>query len=149
MTRRLRIARRPFVAIGIVLAPLVLLGVANLIRHGVRSDLVLATIVPFGLYAVIMLTICSTRVSVVNDGIDVSAYFLFNRFVPFEAIDHSDVQILAERDHPAFVTVHYRDRDGERKVRLSLKPYDRDDVTWFCALPGIKARTHPGLTRLG
>jgi hypothetical protein len=52
------------VAIGIAVAPLVLLGMANLMRHGVRSDLVLATIVPFVLHAVIMLTICSTRVSV-------------------------------------------------------------------------------------
>jgi len=137
------------VAIGIVLAPLVMLGTANLIRYGVRFDLVLATILPLVLYAVVMLTICSTRVSVIDDGIGVSEYFVLNRFIPFEAIDYSEVQILAERDHPAFVTIHYRDRERERTVRLSLKPYDRDDVAWFCALPGIKARIHPGLTRLG
>jgi len=147
MNRPLRITRRPFVAIGIVLSPLVLLDLLNLVRHGLRSDLVLATIAPFLLYAVLMFTICSTHVSVVDDGIDVSTYLLFNRFIPFAAIDHSEVQIVAERDHPAFVSVYYRDGEKERTVTLSLKPYNRDDVAWFCALPEIKARIHPGLTR--
>ena len=147
MNRSLRIARRPFVAFAVVLSPLVLLGLVSLIRTGFRSDLVLATMIPFVLYAAVMLAICSTRVTVVNDGINVSAYFLFNRFIPFAAIEHSEVQILAERDHPAFLTVHYREGERQRKLSLSLKPYDRDDVAWFCALPEMRGRTHPGFTK--
>ncbi len=147
MNRSLRIARRPFIAIGIVLSPVVLICLFNLVRSGFRSNLVLPAVLPFGMYAVLMLTICSTRVSVAHDGITVSSYFLFSRFIPFAALEHSDVQILAERNRPAFVVVHYRDGEMERTVGFSLKPYDKDDVSWFCALPEIKAKKYPGFTK--
>lgn len=147
MNRSLRITRRPFIAFGIVLSPVVLICLFNYVRSGYRSDLLVPVVLTFGLYAVVMLTICSTRVSVADDGIMVSSYFLFSRFVPFAAIDYSVVQILAERDHPAFLVVHYRDDEKQRTLSLRLKPYHKDDVAWFCALPQMKAETHAGFTK--
>jgi len=147
MKRSLRITRRPFIAIGIVLSPVAAICLFALVRSGFRSDLVLPALLPFALYAVLMFTICSKRVSVAGDGITISSYFLFGRFIPFNEIDHSEVQILAERDHPAFIAVNYKDGAKHRTLSLSLKPYHKEDVAWFCALPEIKARTFAGLTK--
>jgi len=147
VSRSLRITPRPFLALGIVLSPVALLGMVGVVRGGFRSDLLLMAISPFGLYAAVMLAICSTRITVIDDGINVSSYFVFARFIPFGAIDHSDVQIVAERDHPALVTIHYRDGKSVRRLSLSLKSYRREDVAWLCALPEMRARTHPGFTK--
>ena len=64
-----------------------------------------------------------------------------------EAIDHSNVEILAEKDHPAFVAVHYREGGKERTLSLSLKPFHKEDVAWFCALPGLKSQTYAGFAK--
>ncbi|HYG34995.1 MAG TPA: hypothetical protein VEC99_09435 [Clostridia bacterium] len=131
----------------IVLSPVAMISMSVLVQKGFRSDLLVAAALPFLLYAAIMLTICSTRVSVSRNGIGVSSYFVFNRFVPFADIDHSEVQILAERDHPAFVAVHYREGEKERTLTLSLKPYHKEDAAWFCGLPEIKAKKYGGFTK--
>jgi hypothetical protein len=147
MNRRLRVSRRPFVVFAIVLSPVVLIWLLVLVKKGFRSDLILPAILPFLLYAAIMMLICSRRVTVSRDGITVCSYFVLKSFIPFAAIDHSAVQIFAERDHPAWVTVYYMHGKKRRRLSMSLKPYRKEDVAWLCALPEIKAETHAGFTK--
>jgi len=147
MNRSLRVSPRPFVGLAIVLSPVVLIWLFVLVRKGFRSEDLLAGVLLFLLYSAVMTAICSIRVSVSQEGITVRSYFVLRRFIPFAAIDHSEVQILAERDHPVCIDVCYRDGEKDRRLGMSLKAYRKDDVAWFCALPEIRAHIHPGFTK--
>ena len=124
-----------------------ILGFVNLVRSGYRKNLIFAAALPIIVYALITATIWSTRITVTTTGIAFQSFFVRRKFVSFKDIDHSDVQVLAEREHPAFCSVYYQDGAEIRVLLLNLKPYRKEDVAWFCALPELRTVTHPGFTR--
>ncbi len=146
MPRSLKVSRRPFIAFAIVLSPLVVIFGVVLVEKGFRSDLIVPALLPFVLYAVILTSICSKRVVVSAEGIEITSYFVCRRFIPFSEIQRSAVQILAEREHPIFIAV-FTHSSGPPAAVINLKPFRREDVAWLCALPELKATMFPGLTQ--
>jgi hypothetical protein len=128
----------------ILLAPLSLLGFYNYFRHARRPDLLETALLPLGLYAILLALITSTRITILGSGLNITRWWVSKRFVPFSEIDHSDVQILAERDWPVQITIHLKQR---QIVRLGLKAIQQRDAAWLCSLPELKCISHPGLTR--
>ena len=145
--RSLQISPRPFIAFGIVLAPVVVICALAVVKQGFRRDLLLLLAMPFLIYTVLMLPICSNKVTVTETGLSLVSFFLYQRRIPFSCIDHTEIQILAEPDHPAWLTVHYRESQKLRTLNLSLKPYRKQDVAWFCALPELKPKVYRGFTK--
>ena len=72
--------------------------------------------------------------------------FFLKKSIRFSDIQRSEVQILAERDHPAWITI-FRAGKGRPALSLSLKTYRKEDAAWLCALPEIKAKWFAGFTK--
>ena len=138
MKRTLRLAPRPFIAFALVLSPLFAILLWIWVTNGFRAqDLFL--VIPFLLiYAGFSAVIASTRVSVNQDGLTVSSMMVFKNTVRFAEIDHCDLQILAERDHPIAAFV-YRTGEDTPVLTVRLKPYRKEDVQWLISLPELKA----------
>ncbi len=87
------------------------------------------------------------RAVVVTDReiVRISMFFL-KKSIKFSEIERSEVQILAERDHPAWLTI-FRTGKDKPAMGLSLKTYRKEDVAWLCALPEIKAKWFAGFTK--
>lgn len=144
MKRTLKRSTRPFIALAIIPALLSALGFYNYFEHNQRLDLLQTAYLPLALYIVLMMLISSVRVSVSDDGITISRWYVLKQFIPFAEVDHSDVQILAERNWPVQITIHSR---RALLARLGLKAMRQQDAAWLCSLPQLKCVTHPGLTR--
>jgi hypothetical protein len=144
MSRSLRISPRPFIAFAVVLSPIVVIWMLVLWKNGFRSDLILPGLLPFLLYGVVMTVICSRMVSVDGDSVTVTSFFVRKQSVPFSEIERSDLQYLGERDFPISIRIHAQ---GGRSIMVRLKPFEKVDVAWFCALPHLKAVAHRGFTR--
>lgn len=145
MPRSLRFSPRPFIAIGIVLSPLVIIWGIVLVQKGFRSDLIFPALLPFLLYGAIMATICSRRVVINEEGITVISYFIRRIFIPFSEIQGSEIQILAERGHPLSLSIYLKE-ESSPAATLNLKPFLQEDVAWLCSLPELKIHTFSGLT---
>lgn len=146
MSRSLKVSRRPFIAIAVVLSPLVVIFSVLLVQKGFRSDLIFPSLLPFILYAAIMTAICSQRVVVDEEGIAITSFFVFRRFISFAEVQRSEVQILAERDHPISIAI-YTKKSGAPAMTISLKPFRQEDVAWLCALPKLRTNTYAGFKK--
>jgi hypothetical protein len=144
LNRTLKRSGRPFVVFAVMLGLVSLLGFYNYFTHGRRTDLLEAALLPMGMYVVLAIVISSVSVTVSDTGITVRRWLVSRQFIPFTDIDHSEVQYLAERDWPVWIKIHGRHR---LLVQLGLKGIQRADAEWLCALPELKCRVSPGLTR--
>jgi hypothetical protein len=121
-----------------------LLAFYNYLMHGRRADLLQPALLFLGLYVAVMALISSVRITVSDAGITITRWYISKQFIPFSEVDHSDVQILAERDWPMQIRIHSKHRV---LAQLGLKVIQRVDAAWLCSLPQLKCITHPGLTR--
>jgi hypothetical protein len=144
--RTLKLSSRPFIVFAVLLGPLALWALSNYIRRGFDPHL-LTTVMLFPcLYVAILGLICSTRVRVSDEGITVNTWYFLRHFVPFAEIDHSKVQVLAERDWPVYITIYGAERRSPL-LTIGLKAIQKADAAWFCSLPALKAVTSAGLTK--
>ena len=146
MRRTLRLSPRPFVVFALLLGPVEIWMLWSLAKMHFRTDMIIPSLLPIAVYAMILSFIASVRVTVDDDGIAVSQfYFLRSRF-RWQEVAYSDVQLLAEKNHPWFMSIHPVD-ENERVVSLSLKPFRAEDVKWLCSIPELKARVFTGFTK--
>jgi hypothetical protein len=142
--RILKPSARPFIALGILFALASVPGFYSYFAHGRRPEALQAALLMPALYLVAMALISSVRVSVSDDGVTITRWYILKRFIPFTDVDHSDVQVLAERDWPIQIRIHSR---HALLAQLGLKTIQAEDAAWLCSLPQLKCVTHPGLTR--
>jgi hypothetical protein len=121
-----------------------LLGLYDYFMHGRRADLLQFALLPVGLYVILLAVISSVSISVSDAGITITRWYVSKQFIPFSEVDHSDVQILAERDWPIQIKIHSKHRV---LAQLGLKGIQREDAAWLCSLPQLQCIIHPGLTR--
>jgi hypothetical protein len=138
MNRSLQASRRPFIAFTVVLSPVVLIWLFVCVQKGFRRDLLQAGLLLLVLYLVILVAAYSQHVSVSEHGLDIVCLCVSRRFIPFEQIDHSNVQVLLERDWPVSLTI-YGNRQRTPLARIGLKAIRKEDAAWLCSLPEIKA----------
>jgi hypothetical protein len=81
-----------------------------------------------------------------DHGINIRSWYVLNKFIPFDEIQRSDIQILAERDWPLMISI-YGKRETRPLARIRLKVLRKEDANWLCSLPQLKAVTHYGLTK--
>jgi len=129
---------------GVIFGGVLLLGLYNYVKFHFRSDLLAPVLLSILLYPAFMATLEYLRISVGDDGIVIKRWFASDQYIPFSSIEHSDVQILAERDWPLKITIHTHDGSS---IGLGMKTIRQEDAMWFCSLHQLKCRTHPGLTR--
>jgi hypothetical protein len=146
MNRSLKLSARPFIVFGVLYGSLSILVLVNYFRLGMRADQLSPALVLLALYVANCALVSSKRVTVSPEGITIKSWFVFKRFVPFRDIDHSDVQILAERDWPIMLSIFKAGHSNPLET-IGLKAIRKEDAAWLCSLPQIKAVIHPGLTR--
>jgi hypothetical protein len=145
VNRTLKPSARPFIVFAIILSPLSVFGVYDYFEHGRPFSYSLqVALLPVALYVLFIALISSVRVSVSSDGITITRWYALKQFIPFAEVDHSDVQILAERSWPVQITIYSKHR---RLAQLGLKAVQQKDAAWLCSLAELKCVTHPGLTR--
>jgi hypothetical protein len=128
----------------VIFGSLSLFGFCSYLEHGRRPDLLQSALVPLALYVVLLALISSVGISVSDAGITITRWYVLKEFVPFSEVDHSDVQILAERDWPVQIKIHSK---HVLLAQVGLKTIRRADAAWLCSLPQLKCAIHPGLTR--
>ncbi|HLE41328.1 MAG TPA: hypothetical protein VI956_07470 [Nitrospirota bacterium] len=146
MKKILKPSPRPFIGFGIVVAPFFALGLWIFAQHGFRVDDLPAVLFPLLLYAGFAIAMMGRAVAVTDKEIVRTSMFFLKKSIRFSDIQRSEVQILAERDHPAWITI-FRAGKGRQALSLSLKTYRKEDVAWLCALPEIKAKWFAGFTK--
>jgi Ca2+/Na+ antiporter len=144
--RILRFSPRPFIVFAVILFPLTLLSFMSYLRHDRRPDFLEAVLTLPVLYVLILFVICSIRVTVSEQGITIRKWYVLNKFIPFDDIHRSNIQLLAERNWPLMVTIYGSDK-SKPLARIGLKAIRQEDANWLCSLPQLKAVTHPGLTK--
>ena len=142
VNRTLKPSARPFIALAIVLGPLQALSLYNHFEHGLNSLQV--DLLPAYLYVLFVVSISSVRVSVSSEGVTITRWYVSKQFIPFAEVDHSEAQILAERNWPVLITIHSKHR---QLAQLGLKAIQQKDAAWLCSLAELKCVTHPGFTR--
>jgi hypothetical protein len=105
-----------------------------------------AALIFVGMFSLIAASLYSTRVTVTDREITIWTWFILRHSVPFDEIDHSHVQYLAEADWPVALTIYSRGR-GHILGRIGLKAVTKEDAAWISALPQLKPVVHPGLTK--
>jgi len=148
MNRTLHRSKRPLVAIGTMTLILVALFLLPALAAGQRPepDFLKGVLLLVGLLMVGAALPYTTWVTVTDRGLQIQSWLIFRQFVPFDVIDHSDVQYLAEADWPVFVTI-YGHGHKSALAQVGLKGVTKEDAAWFSALPQLKAIVHPGLTK--
>ena len=103
-------------------------------------------LVMVGLFSAIAALVYSTRVTVSDHELTIRTWYVLRHSIPFQSIDHSKVQYLAEADWPVALTIYGHGR-SEILGRVGLKAVRREDAVWICSLPQLKPEVHPGLTK--
>lgn len=146
MNRTLQPSRRPLIALGMLFAPLSVFGLYPYVKSGFRPDLLASAAAMPLIYLVLMALIYSTRVAVSDKGVTITSWYVLKHFIAFSDIAYSSVQLLAERDWPVSISLY-----GENRAtplgRIGLKTVRKEDASWLCSLPELRAVVHPGLTR--
>jgi hypothetical protein len=112
------------------------------LRHDRRPDLLSAVLIAPMFYVLLLLIMCSIRVTVSDLGINIRKWYVINNFVRFDDIGRSNIQLLAERSWPLMVTIYGRDTT-KPLTRIGLKAIRQEDANWLCSLPQLKAVTIP------
>ncbi len=146
MKKILKPSPRPFIGFGIVVSPILLIGLWIFAQHGFRVDDLPAVLLPLLLYASFAIAIMGRSVLVTDKEIVRTSMFFLKKRIAFSEIQRSEVQILGERDHPAWITF-FRTGKDKQVMSLSLKTYRKEDVAWLCALPELKAKWYAGFTK--
>ncbi len=146
MKKILKPSPRPFIGFSIVVAPILLIGLWIFAQHGFRVDDLPAVLLPLLLYASFAIAIMGRAVVVTDKEIVRTSLFFLEKKIKFSEIQRSEVQILGERDHPAWLTI-FRTGKDRPALSMSLKTYRKEDVAWLCALPEIKAKWFAGFTK--
>jgi hypothetical protein len=129
--RTLRLSKRPFIALGIVLGvPALAILILAAFDGKLARELPVLVLFP-ALYLFIVLSLCGTRISLSAEELVITRGFFAREVIPLRDLLTVDLITLMEPAHPAFVTVAFRKNGSPRSVTLSMKPYLREDVTWF------------------
>jgi hypothetical protein len=144
VNRTLKRSARPFIVFAVIFGAMSLMGSYSYFIHDRRADLLPTAFLPLGLYVFVLALISSVSVSVSDAGITITRWYVAKQFIPFSEVDHSDVQILGERDWPIQIRIHSKHRV---LAQLGLKSIQKADAAWLCSLPQLQCITHPGLTR--
>jgi hypothetical protein len=145
MNRTLRRSARPLIAFGGMAAIFVSLWVVPALAAGQRPINYSAPLLVVGLFALIAALTYSTRVTVTDRELIIRTWFVLKHSFPFDKIDHSKVQYLAEADWPVLLTIYGHGHDAVLG-RVGLKAVRKDDAVWICSLPQLKPDIHSGLT---
>jgi hypothetical protein len=128
----------------VLFGSLSLVGFYNYLAHERRQDVLESALLPLARSVILLAFISSVSISVSDDGITITRWYVSKHFLPFSEVDYSDVQILAERDWPIQIKIHSKHRV---LAQLGLKGIQREDAAWLCSLPQLQCIIHPGLTR--
>jgi hypothetical protein len=113
---------------------------------GQRPDDYSAALLMVGLFGANAALSYSTQVTLTDQEITIRTWFVVKRSIPFDEIDHSKVQHLAEADWPVSLTI-YGHGSGSVLGGIGLKAVTKEDAMWVCSLPQLKPVNHPGLTK--
>ncbi len=146
MKKILKPSPRPFIGFGIAVSPIFVIGFWIFAQHGFRVEDLPAILFPLLLYASFAIAIMGRSVVVTDKEIVRTSMFFLQKRIKFSEIWRSEVQILGERDHPAWLII-FRTGEDRPALSLSLKTYRKEDVAWLCAMPELKAKWFAGFTK--
>jgi hypothetical protein len=86
-----------------------------------------AALLMVGVFSTIAALAYSTRVTVTEHELNIRTWYVLKQIIPFDKIDHSKVQYLAEADWPVALTIY---GNGRRSVlgRVGLKAVRKEDA---------------------
>lgn len=114
--------------------PLQILTIINVIKNGYNSSV----FIPILIYLLLVVIIYSRRVTLGPEGIRITTYYVLKKFIHFDDIVRSDLQILVERDHPVRLIIQYRETDRDNVVEINLKSILKEDVDYLCSMKRLK-----------
>jgi hypothetical protein len=146
LNRTLLPSARPLIVFGILALIFMGLWVVLAFTAGQRAVHLEVPLLMAGLFGALAALVYSSRVTVTDRDLTIRKWFVIEQSIPFEEIDRSTVQYLAEADWPVSLTIYGH---GGRSVlgRIGLKAVRREDAQWICSLPQLKPEIRTGLTK--
>jgi hypothetical protein len=145
MNRILKPTKRPLIAFGIVISPVFAIGLLAFVNSGFKLDALPLAVGPVLLYGLFSVAIMGSSLEIFGDEIVQRRFFVFSQRIRFSNITRSEIQFLAERDHPISISV-YKSGSQVPALNSSLKLYRKEDVAWLCELPELKVEEFVGFT---
>ena len=137
MRRILKPCSRPYIALGIVLSTVAILGMVLVLRTGKPRQAIQLGGGVLALYGVVCLTISLQRIVVESDSVAFLEPFKPTNRVRFSDISKSIPRSVAEPDHPVALDIYTHDAKRPA-LRLRLKSFRQVDVTWLVSVPELR-----------
>lgn len=139
LPRILRPGPRPYIALGIVLGAVALLGMLPVFGAGKPWQALQVGGGALIVYGGICLAISHQRVLVQSDCVAFQELFKPTVRVYFKDISKSVARTFAEPQHPVALDI-YTQSKNRPALRLRLKSFRQADVAWLTSIPDLKVQ---------
>ena len=139
MSRILKPGPRPYIALGVVLGAITLVGMLPVLQAGKPWPAMKAGGSMLALYGAVCLAISRQRVVIQSDSVAFKDPFKPTNLVRFSDISKSIARTLAEPEHPVGLDI-FTHSAQKPALRLRLKPFRHADVVWLLSIPELKVQ---------